>query len=140
MPEGERKLLRTGFALSAILGVLAAFALLLPAPKSPVPLWGGLDKVVHFSIFFLVALPSLMTGPRNWIWLVPVISGFGILIELIQPYFGRGAEVGDAIANTLGVLGAVPVGRWGHQVWLRPRQMARNERAKRDGRKPDQER
>lgn len=131
MLQSDRRLLRIGFALSMILGVFATFALLLPAPKSPAPSLVGLDKAVHFAIFFAVALPSLMTGPRNWIWLVPLIVGFGILIEVIQPHFGRGAEIGDAIANTLGVLCAVPVGRWGYRVWLAPWQIAKNERPER---------
>ena len=132
MHHADRRLQRIGFVLSTILGVIATFGLLLPASVSPVSVGVGVDKVVHFLICFVVALPSLMTGPRNWIWLVPVIIAFGILIELIQPYFGRGAEVGDAVANAVGVLCAVPVGHLAHRAWLQPRQMAKNERAKRD--------
>lgn len=136
MHPDDNSLQRKGFALSAVFGVFAVVSLLMPVSDGSVPSGFGIDKVVHFWIFFFVALPALSTAPRTWPWLVPMVILFGIALEFIQPYFGRGAEIGDAIANALGTITAVPVGRWLHRFWLKPRQRAKNKRAQRDGRLP----
>ena len=62
----------------------------------------GSDKVVHLIAFAALALPLARTGR---IGLVPVLIGasvFGGLIELLQPSFGRSADMQDWIADIAG--------------------------------------
>ncbi|PZX47951.1 VanZ like protein [Roseinatronobacter thiooxidans] len=118
-----------GYAVSAGLALIITAALLAPMSGVSGPKVTGLDKIIHFFLFFILVLPALMVAPRIWVWVVPVAIVYGGLIEIIQPYFGRGMEFGDFIANTLGVLAAVPVSRWLHARVSKGRQLAKNKRA-----------
>jgi hypothetical protein len=118
-----------GYAVSAGLALFITAGLLLPMSGVSGPKIAGLDKIIHFSLFFILVLPALVAAPRIWVWVVPVAIVYGGLIEIIQPYFGRGMEFGDFVANALGVLVAVPVSRWLHARGLEWRQLAKNKRA-----------
>lgn len=77
------------------------FALLWPIEAS-----GGLrggDKVVHFLAFAILAFPIACTGRLRMSILFFACSIYGGVIELLQPSFGREAEVLDWIADMLGV-------------------------------------
>ena len=68
-------------------------------PQAP----DGTDKIVHLIAFAALAFPLARTGR---IGLVPVFIGastFGGLIEVIQPSFGRSADLQDWIADIAGV-------------------------------------
>jgi VanZ family protein len=61
------------------------------------------DKIVHLFGFAALAFPLARTGRFG---LIPVLVGastFGGLIELIQPYFERSADMQDWIADIAGV-------------------------------------
>jgi len=84
------------------------FALLWPIEAS-----GGLrggDKVVHFLAFAILAFPIACTGRLRISILFFACSIYGGVIELLQPSFGRGAEVLDWIADMLGVAFGIFVG------------------------------
>ncbi|MEK9878339.1 MAG: VanZ family protein [Paracoccaceae bacterium] len=84
------------------------FALLWPIEAS-----GGLrggDKVVHFLAFAILAFPIACTGRLRMSILFFACSIYGGVIELLQPSFGRGAEVLDWIADMLGVAFGIFVG------------------------------
>ena len=114
---GKRNL---GFGLSVVVGVVVTAMLLVPASDIPGPHIEGLDKVIHFAMFFLLVLPALTFAPSSWVWVVPLAIFYGGMIEIIQPYFGRGMEFGDFVANTLGVVSALGVSRAIHRRWLKP--------------------
>ncbi len=118
-----------GYAVSAGLALVVTAGLLAPMSGVSGPKITGLDKIIHFALFFILVLPALVVAPRIWVWVVPVAIVYGGIIEIIQPYFGRGMEFGDFIANTLGVLAAVPVSRWLHARGSKGRQLAKNKRA-----------
>lgn len=63
------------------------------------------DKIIHFSGYFVLGLLAVLSLPP---WLcVPALFGLiamGIGIEMMQPINMRGKDVGDAIANSAGVL------------------------------------
>lgn len=103
---------RIGFTLSLALGVIVTFALLAPVPDTPANEFPGLDKAVHFTMFFLTALPALTVAPRAWGWVAILVVVYGGMIEIVQPIFGRGRELADFIANSFGVLCAIPAGRF----------------------------
>jgi len=84
------------------------FALLWPIEAS-----GGLrggDMVVHCLAFAMLAFSIACTG-RFWMSILFfACSIYGGVIELLQPSFGRGAEVLDWIADMLGVAFGIFVG------------------------------
>jgi VanZ family protein len=88
--------------LTLIVTVVLTVAMLWPISQPP-PAPDGSDKVVHLIAFAALAFPLARTGR---IGLVPVFVGasaFGGLIELIQPSFGRSADIQDWVADIAGV-------------------------------------
>jgi len=77
----------------------------------PVP---HIDKVVHAVLFCAVALPAMLSVPRRWHWMIwLVVFGYSGLMELVQPYFGRGADWRDLVANATGAgLAVLLARRW----------------------------
>ena len=72
--------------------------------EAPPPAPDGSDKLVHLIAFAALSFPLARTGR---IGLLPVFVGasaFGGLIELIQPTFNRSADVGDWVADIMGVV------------------------------------
>ena len=63
----------------------------------------GSDKVVHLIAFAVLAFPMARTGRFG---LMPVFVGasaFGGIIEVLQPSFGRSADMWDWILDIAGV-------------------------------------
>lgn len=82
-------------------------------------LW-SLGHVPAYALLTLLTLGMLaqrapLTLRRLW-WWVAGLSLFGILIEVLQPYFGRTADVVDAVYNVIGILLAVVV-FYTHRRW-----------------------
>ena len=89
--------------LTLIVTAVLTVAMLWPINQAP-PGPDGSDKVVHLIAFAALAFPLARTGR---IGLIPVLLGasvFGGLIELIQPSFGRSADMQDWIADIAGVV------------------------------------
>ena len=88
--------------LTLIVTTVLTVAMLWPInqpPQAP----DGSDKVVHLIAFAALAFPLSRTGRFG---LIPVFMGasmFGGLIEVIQPSFGRSADMQDWIADIAGV-------------------------------------
>ena len=77
----------------------------------------GFDKIIHLISFMVLVMPVSFCRPRSWIWLAPAAIFFGLVIEIIQPSFGRGREWLDFVADLVGVgIGVVLAGylsrRW----------------------------
>jgi VanZ family protein len=62
------------------------------------------DKIIHFMGYATLAVVFVLSlRPR---WCVPALAGLALLsylIEILQPLNLRSFDVGDAIANTLGL-------------------------------------
>ena len=73
------------------------------------PAWREVSKIEfvgHFLMFFiLTGMLVAVLGNK----LVPVLIAFlyGVVTELLQPFFSRGAELIDVLANTSGILSCV---------------------------------
>jgi VanZ family protein len=88
--------------LTLIATTVLTVAMLWPINQPP-PTSDGSDKVVHLIAFAALAFPLARTGRFG---LVPVFVGasvFGGIIEVIQPSFGRSADMQDWIADIVGV-------------------------------------
>ncbi|WP_175546822.1 VanZ family protein [Natronohydrobacter thiooxidans] len=99
-----------GYGLSIILAMIGTWLMLAPAGPEMPPPFPHFDKVAHFVVFFLIALPAVAVRPRAWAGIVLSASALGGAIELIQPFVGREREFADFVADVLGALAAVPVG------------------------------
>jgi hypothetical protein len=100
-------------ALTLLLGIAIAVLTLSPLPDSAVP---GSDKLHHILAMAALSFP-LPFARRKLV--VPVVLGallYGGAIEIIQPFVGRDAALGDFWADVAGaILGASSgaiVGGW----------------------------
>lgn len=84
-------------ALTLVIGITT----LMPSGGGAAPVI-GLDKLAHLVAFAALVVPMTLRHPQRWplIWCAAVF--YGGLIEIVQPYFGRGAEWGDLLADGLG--------------------------------------
>ena len=80
----------------------------LPKSEFEIP---HLDKVVHFSLFFILSvlllttfkLHSSLTKRRSYVIIIVIVLGFGGAIEVLQQeFFNRACEFGDLVADTIG--------------------------------------
>lgn len=105
--------------LTLILAMTIAALTLTPVPAGPsgVP---GLDKVAHFVAFAALAAPLAWRYPQHW-WAVALAAlAFGGLIEVVQPWVGRGMEFADFLADGAGAFfGAWMAARLGQAWWER---------------------
>ena len=88
--------------LTLVVTAVLTVAMLWPIHQPP-PAPDGSDKIVHLIAFAALGFPLARTGRFG---LIPVFVGastFGGLIELIQPSFGRSADMQDWIADIVGV-------------------------------------
>ncbi|WP_053084927.1 VanZ family protein [Nereida ignava] len=89
--------------LTAFVAITLTVAMLWPLDAPP-PAPEGTDKLVHFSAFAALAFPLARTGRLGLVAIFIGASTFGGLIELIQPTFNRSADLGDWVADTVGVV------------------------------------
>ena len=95
--------------LTLIVTAVLTVAMLWPIQQPP-PAPDGSDKIVHLIAFAALAFPLARTGRFG---LIPVFFGasaFGGLIEVMQPSFGRSADVNDWVADIVGVVLGVGCG------------------------------
>lgn len=93
---------RFAWAFTGTLCVALVWAFLTPVAELPrFPTIS--DYFWHIGLFAILVIPLGTTLPAQRIWLVIFALAFGTLLEILQPYFGRGFEVHDLIANALGV-------------------------------------
>ena len=97
--------LRAAFALALI--VVMAAALFPLSGQAP----GNGDKVLHFAVFYALALLGAAAFPkrRSLAWLVLALAAYGALIEVLQPLppFGRDRDVLDWVADNVGIAFAI---------------------------------
>ena len=104
-------LARSAFVVG--LGVVIVLSL---TPSSGLPSTGISDKIEHFLAYFALSAVGAVgfQGHRDRLVVIFSLVAFGILMEFGQTLSpGRDASIGDAIANTLGVLCGMTVGSLG---------------------------
>lgn len=75
----------------------------------------NIDKIVHFMMYFILTAFGVgyifISDFREryvWIYVVSVIAVSGV-VELIQPYMGRGRDLFDFAANSTGIIFATAI-------------------------------
>jgi len=88
--------------MTALILVLILVGTLTPQNSIELPRTGS-DKSLHFVAFAALVSPLIFYNLKNSYWIVPLALGFGALIEVFQPIFGRHRDISDFYADTLGV-------------------------------------
>ena len=89
--------------LTFIMTTVLTVAMLWPINQPP-PAPDGSDKVVHLIAFAALAFPLAHTGRFGLIPIFIAASAYGGIIEVLQPSFGRSADMQDWIADIAGVV------------------------------------
>ncbi|MGR3592246.1 MAG: teicoplanin resistance protein VanZ [Limimaricola soesokkakensis] len=97
-----RNLRFVALLLTLLLALVLGFLTLVPlnVPKD----MPGNDKHHHLVAFAALALPTAALTPRLLWGLLPMLALYGVLIEVLQPFVGRNGDLGDALADGLGLL------------------------------------
>jgi VanZ family protein len=94
-------LARGAFAVAVLISLAVLFAPPSDVPSSP----PGVDKVVHFSLFALLAVTGRWAGVRRGV-LAGLLVLYAAVSELLQgtDLVNRDASVADLVADTAGVV------------------------------------
>ena len=87
---------------------------LLPSDSAPIRTLDELpfsDKFDHMGMYAMLAfLPALHEETKGVLWLAAGALALGIALEFVQLYVGRDFEVGDMIADAVGLVVGLAVG------------------------------
>ena len=89
--------LTIALALTILIGMLAPISEVTIAPA-------GTDKIIHVVAFAALVFPLALTKRIGLFPLFMLASLFGGIIEIIQPSFGRNADIIDWLADSVGVI------------------------------------
>ena len=114
--RADRKTRSTRFKTAALVVTaviaLAIAGLTLTPSISPPPMGLALtDKAYHAIAFAALVLPAAAVFRERLLWVAIVAFLYGAMIEVIQPFVGRGAEWADLAANAVGILLGLLFGR-----------------------------
>lgn len=87
------------------------------------------DKVQHALGFGCIVLPAAVLRPRWLRSLVPAVAIFGGVIELAQIAVGRDGEIGDWVADLIGLMLATSLGLSLRSAFLKLRSRATRARS-----------
>lgn len=110
--EPDKQRMSTQSALAVLVTLLAALAtgVATLTPTAVLPAVGGSDKLHHMLAFTVIALPVALLRPRWMLQTALMLALYGGLIELVQPFVGRGRDVMDWLANLAGIVTGSLVG------------------------------
>ena len=92
-----------GFYLTLTIAFLILFLSLQPPGEGDTKLLVS-DKLLHFIAYGVMVLPVLFDRifPQFLVFIIAFI--YGGCIELVQPFWGREADIMDLWANTAGII------------------------------------
>jgi VanZ family protein len=109
-PTRSKRLQTAALALTAVIALAIAGLTLTPS-ISPPPMGLALtDKAYHAIAFAALVLPAAAVFRGRLLWIATVAFLYGAMIEVVQPFVGRGAEWADLAANTVGILLGILLG------------------------------
>ena len=92
-----------GTYLSLTLALIVLFFSLKPPSEENLDILIS-DNFLHLIAYILVVLPVLLERVYSQLMVFIVALAFGGFIELIQPFFGREADIMDFFSNAVGIL------------------------------------
>lgn len=101
-------MIRVALAITSVVAVAIAYGTLSP-PSTEASILPLTDKQIHALAFMMLVLPLGWARPDWAIWIIIGALAYGALIEILQPAVGRSGELGDLVADGVGVvLGILP--------------------------------
>ncbi|MAP95537.1 MAG: hypothetical protein CMK07_11350 [Ponticaulis sp.] len=62
------------------------------------------DHVVHFVVFYALMLSLVLSLPKLPVWAIAIsLFALSVLLEFVQPYFGRECSLSDILTNLITV-------------------------------------
>ncbi|MFD1195223.1 VanZ family protein [Seohaeicola saemankumensis] len=113
--------------VSTVIIALAIAGLTLTPMTGPEIIGKDSDKLYHLIAFAALTFPSALLHIRLSGQVLVFAILFGGVIEVIQPSVGRSATWGDLIADIIGALFGLVVGRVLAKLLLRPQKGHRDE-------------
>jgi VanZ family protein len=100
-------LARGAFAVAVLVSIAVLFAPPSDVPSAP----PGVDKLVHASLFGLLALTGRWAGFSRPV-LASMLVLYGAASEVLQSLIGRDAAVSDLLADVVGVFVVLAAWEW----------------------------
>jgi len=98
---------RGAFAVAVLVSLAVLFAPPSDVPSAP----PGVDKLVHASLFALLALTGRWAGASRAV-LTSLLVLYGATSEVLQSLIGRDAAVGDLMADVVGLFVVLAAWEW----------------------------
>jgi len=95
------------FAVVVLVSLAVLFAPASDVPSAP----PGVDKIVHASLFFALAISGRWAGVGRGV-LAGALVAYAAVSEVVQGMVGRDAAVGDLVADVAGVLLGLLAWQW----------------------------
>ena len=100
---------RSSYLFALVYTAIILYLSLRPIPENIGSIFKYQDKFMHIGSYFLLMILYLRIIPLKGVAVILTI-GIGIIIEHLQPLTGyRYFEIGDIVANSIGVLLALPL-------------------------------
>ena len=115
MPKHSERAMWAGLGVVSGLGMALAAWLFIAPVAGPPPAIPFQDKIFHALAFACLTGPGVLVLPRRYLWFwVAHMVALGGGIELVQARGdeGRSGDVLDFVADAVGIVVALGVGRW----------------------------
>jgi hypothetical protein len=103
-PTRSNRFQTAALAATAVIALAIAGLTLTPSISPPSMGLALSDKAYHAIAFAALVMPVAAVFRRRLLWIAIVAFAYGAMIEVIQPFVGRGAEWSDLAANAVGIL------------------------------------
>lgn len=103
-----------GLGVLCGLGMAVAAYLLMAPNVGPPPAIPFQDKIFHILMFGCLTGPGVLVLPRRYLWFwLAHMAALGMGVEIVQAMAGEGrsGDVSDFIADCMGIVAAVAIGR-----------------------------
>ena len=108
--SNRRKLYIVVWVICIALILVVSLINISPTEEKPLFYIPHIDKIVHFMMYTGLSLLGFIYCSilkikyiNRFLYGISLIA-LGVIIEVVQPCFGRGADIYDVLANTLGVI------------------------------------